>query len=65
VYDLANPDNSRYIIATGQSGNAFSAHYDDLLPLWAQGRYITLPARPKVTVGITELRPKDASRRGG
>jgi penicillin G amidase len=65
VYDLANPDNSRYIIATGQSGNAFSSHYDDLLPLWAHGRYITLPARPKVTVGITELRPRSASRQGG
>jgi penicillin amidase len=65
VYDLASPDNSRYIIATGQSGNAFSPHYDDLLPLWAQGRYILLPARPKVTVGITDLRPRGAQSGGG
>jgi penicillin amidase len=61
VYDLANPEASQFIISTGQSGNAFSPHYDDLLPLWASGRYITIPARPAVTVGITELRPKSAA----
>lgn len=60
VYDLANPENSRYIISTGQSGNAFSPHYADLLPLWAAGKYITIPARPAVTIGIADLRPQSA-----
>ena len=57
VYDLAEPERSLFIISTGESGNAFSPHYDDLLPLWAAGRYITIPARPAAVMGTTELRP--------
>ena len=43
IYDLANMDASLYIITTGQSGNLFSPHYDDLLELWANGGYVTIP----------------------
>jgi penicillin amidase len=43
IYDLAEPDRSLYIISTGQSGNLFSTHYDDLLPIWARKDYITIP----------------------
>jgi len=43
IYDLAAPDRSLYVISTGQSGNLFSPHYDDLLALWAHGGYITIP----------------------
>jgi len=42
VYDLGNLDNSRYIIATGQSGNPFSHHYRDLLDRWRNGDFITI-----------------------
>ncbi len=42
IYDLANPDASRFMIATGESGHIFSRHYGDLAPLWNEGRYITL-----------------------
>ena len=42
IYDLANPDASRFIIATGESGHIFSRHYGDLVPLWNEGRTITL-----------------------
>ncbi len=31
VYDLADLGNSRFMIATGQSGNFLSRHYSDLL----------------------------------
>jgi penicillin G amidase len=31
------------MISMGQSGNVFSPHYDDLLPLWAEAEYITVP----------------------
>jgi acyl-homoserine lactone acylase PvdQ len=48
------------MISTGQSGNVFSPYYDDLVRLWAESRYVTLPARPKVTIGITDLRPAAA-----
>jgi penicillin amidase len=43
VYDLGNANASRYIISTGQSGNLFSSHYDDLMPVWAHGGTIAIP----------------------
>ena len=42
IYDLADPDKSRFIIATGESGHIFSPHYRDLTPLWIGGKSITL-----------------------
>ena len=42
IFDLSNPANSRFMIATGQSGHIFSPHYRDLLPLWRAGKSITL-----------------------
>jgi penicillin amidase len=41
VVDLADFDRSRWIQLSGSSGHAFHEHYDDQLPLWAEGR--TLP----------------------
>lgn len=46
VYDMSDPDRSIYVIATGQSGNVYSAHYDDLMPLWLAGEYIEIPTAP-------------------
>jgi penicillin amidase len=43
IYDLADPDRSQYIISTGESGNPFSPHYDDLLPIWARKAYVPIP----------------------
>ncbi|HEY5205559.1 MAG TPA: penicillin acylase family protein, partial [Roseiarcus sp.] len=34
LYDLADPEKSRFMIATGESGHIFSRHYGDLTPLW-------------------------------
>jgi penicillin amidase len=42
LYDLADPDKSRFIITTGESGHIFSPHYRDLAPLWFEGKSITL-----------------------
>ena len=42
IYDLADPDKSRFMITTGESGHIFSAHYRDLAPLWIDGKSITL-----------------------
>lgn len=36
VYDLADLDRSRFVIATGQSGNPFSAHLLDFARRWQQ-----------------------------
>lgn len=61
VYDLADPDASVFIIATGQSGHPLSRHFDDLGVLWRRGEYIPMTLDPQLAraggVGITRLEP--------
>jgi penicillin amidase len=40
VYDLAQPNASLYIIATGQSGNVYSPYYATFVKRWARGEYL-------------------------
>lgn len=47
VYDLADLDRSRFMIATGQSGNPLSPHWGDLVHRWRDGEYVGLPSRPQ------------------
>ena len=42
VADLADPDRTLAMIATGQSGNPASGHWGDLLPAWRDGGMVTL-----------------------
>ncbi len=42
IYDLADPDKSRFMITTGQSGHILSPHYRDLAPLWIDVKSIPL-----------------------
>jgi penicillin amidase len=42
VIDVGDWDNSRFIIPMGQSGHPISAHYDDMLTLWHEGRYVPM-----------------------
>ena len=42
IYHLADLDESRFVTATGQSGNPLSRHYDDLTGFWAGGRSVPL-----------------------
>ncbi len=42
VVDFADPDSSVFILATGESGNPFSRHYDDLSELWRRGDAIRM-----------------------
>jgi penicillin amidase len=37
LFDLADLDRSRFVVATGQSGNPLSRHYHDLTALWSAG----------------------------
>jgi penicillin G amidase len=39
IIDLSDFDQSLWVIPTGESGQPFSPHFSDLLPLWDQGRY--------------------------
>ncbi|MDE2184456.1 MAG: penicillin acylase family protein [Alphaproteobacteria bacterium] len=43
IYDLAHPDNSIFVITTGESGNVFSHYYTDMIALWAGGEYVRIP----------------------
>jgi penicillin amidase len=43
INDLANWDNSRSIVPTGQSGQPFSKHYDDQIASWLAVEYHFLP----------------------
>jgi penicillin amidase len=45
IFDLADLDRSRFIIAGGQSGNPLSAHYREQVERWRDGRYIELRGR--------------------
>ncbi|RYZ13402.1 MAG: penicillin acylase family protein [Alphaproteobacteria bacterium] len=42
VMDVGAWDNSVVMNTPGQSGDPYSAHYRDLFPLWAEGRYVPL-----------------------
>lgn len=42
IIDLADLDNSLFMIPMGQSGNPFSNHYDDLLQKWVDMQYIKI-----------------------
>ena len=61
VYDLADPNASRFVISTGQSGHFLSDHYDDMAQLWRRGDYVTMSLDPALAraaaVGITVLEP--------
>jgi penicillin amidase len=42
VYDLADLARSRFVIATGQSGNPLSPHYGDMVERWRDGGHVTI-----------------------
>ncbi|WP_366656383.1 penicillin acylase family protein [Fodinicurvata sp. EGI_FJ10296] len=46
VFDLHDLDNSRFIIATGQSGNPLSDNYGNMVLRWREGDTITIHGDP-------------------
>ena len=67
IYDLADPDRSRFITATGQSGHFLSQHYDDLTGIWKNNQYLPmqlpLPHDIKRTAGTLYLVPVEEGTR--
>ena len=61
ILDLSDLSRGSYVHTTGQSGNVFDRRYRDLLPLWRDGRYITLDNPP---VKALVLKPPPASSGG-
>jgi penicillin amidase len=61
IFDLSDWDNGVGVNVPGQSGQPGSPHYDDLLPLWANGQYFPLRFRKesvdRETTDVLELKP--------
>lgn len=61
IFDLSDWDRSVAVNVPGQSGQPGAKHYDDLLPLWREGRYFPLAfsraAVDKVTTDVLTLEP--------
>ena len=66
VYDLAEPNKSIFMIATGQSGNVYSPHYGDLAPRWARGEYLAMTTDAaeieRAAAATLILQPSDKAR---
>ncbi len=58
VYDLADLEQSRFVITSGQSGNPFSPHFLDLAPRWRDGGYVKLVGDAQAAGGRLVLRPR-------
>ena len=62
IYDLADLDRSRFVAATGQSGNPFSRHYRDLTALWVAGQAVPIDRIPTTfrrdAIGVAHLLPR-------
>lgn len=43
VFDVGDWDHNAVVLATGQSGNPLSPHYDDQFALWQAGEAMTMP----------------------
>ncbi|HEX4608811.1 MAG TPA: penicillin acylase family protein [Urbifossiella sp.] len=50
VFDAGDPAGSRFVLCGGQSGNPFSPHHADQLPLWQAGETIPMPWTPQQVV---------------
>jgi len=57
VADLADPDRTLAIIATGQSGHPLSGHWGDLLGAWQRGGTVALGRNPEGVAGHLRLQP--------
>lgn len=61
IYDMADPENSRFIHSTGQSGNVLSSLYSNYAWRWASVAYIPMKTRreevEKNRLGVLVLQP--------
>lgn len=58
VYDLADLDRSRFVVAPGQSGNLLSSHARDFLERWRDGGTVDLGPSPAATTASIRLDPQ-------
>ena len=60
IYDLADLENSRFMLSTGQSGHFRSPFYDNFLAPFAAGERFTIPTDPGDIDAIARLELKPA-----
>lgn len=53
IFDLSDLEKSRFVIPTGQSGNVFSKHYDDMADMWQRVQSITIQTTDKAMKAAT------------
>ena len=62
LFDFSSPENSLFMISTGQSGHILSRHYDDLSELWQRGQYIPMTMDSQLirsgSAGIMKFSPE-------
>ena len=62
LYDLAEPDRSKFMISSGQSGHVLSPQYGDLALPWSRNEYLPMVSSPaaveRAAVERLELRPR-------
>ena len=62
VYDFADPESSRFIISTGESGHPLSRFYDNFARPWKRGEYVPMSMDLDLAraggVGVTRLVPQ-------
>ena len=62
IVDLGNLNNSLTVHTTGQSGHAYSLHYDDMIPMWVNNQYYPMLWDQQTLIQNTEgnlvLQPK-------
>jgi penicillin amidase len=62
--EVGDWENARYVLPGGQSGDPFSPHYDDMLPLWLRGEGVPIAWSPeeieRAAVTTLQLRPLGA-----
>lgn len=57
VYDLANPESSRFMVTPGQSGNWLSGNAWNLMQDWASGATVTIARKPMSVSATASLLP--------
>lgn len=58
IFDLADWDNSRWIVMHGTSGHAGSSHYSDQNPLWARGEMVPMAYSPAAVAAHATTRSR-------
>jgi penicillin amidase len=53
VVEVGDWENASFVLPGGQSGNPFSRHYDDLLPLWRRGEGVPIAWSPEAVAAAT------------